>query len=59
MPPINPARWPVWEKKHGKAAAATFRKHGFDPDEIAAEYQRLRQEGKTSRADRAGTKARP
>lgn len=55
MPPINPERWPVWEKKHGKSAAETFRKYGFNPDEIAAEYRRRLREGLTEPDEGAGT----
>lgn len=57
MPPINPQFWPVWEKKHRKSPAAVFRQHGFDPDEIAAEYRRLKQEGKQTPAQIRKAKA--
>ncbi len=51
MPPINPDKWADWEKKHNKSAAETFKKNGFNPDEVAAEYKRLTREGKAGRAD--------
>jgi hypothetical protein len=59
MPPINPARWPAWEKIHKKSVAETFKKYGFNPDEIAAEYKRLIREGLADPEDAAEAKAKP
>ena len=59
MPPIDPQFWPAWEKKHRKVAAETFRRNGFDPDVIAAEFRRLKQEGKLGPADFRKANAKP
>jgi hypothetical protein len=59
MPPINPARWPAWEKIHKKSVAETFKKYGFNPDEIAAEYKRLIREGQADPEDAAEAKTKP